>query len=143
MSKRMITVGALVVVAAVAAWWFFLRKEGLPEGFAAGNGRLEATDVYVATKYSGRVKEVLFDEGDTMQAGQVVARMDTDELEARLREAQAQVARARAQIGVAQSNRGYAVAQVAVREADRDYAQKQYARSQGLVPRGAVSAQEA
>jgi len=86
---------------------------------------------------------VLFDEGDTVQAGQVVARMDTEELEARLREAQAKIARARAQIGVAQSNRGYAVAQVAVREADRDYAQKQYARSQGLVPRGAVSAQEA
>ena len=66
MSKRMITVGVLILVAGVAAWWFFLRKEGLPEGFAAGNGRLEATDVYVATKYSGRVKEVLFDEGDTV-----------------------------------------------------------------------------
>src|SRR6187431_1159666 len=104
MSKRMIAVGALVIVAGIAAWWFFLRPKGLPEGFAAGNGRLEATDVYIATKYAGRVKEVLFDEGDTVQAGQVVARMDTDELEAQLKEAQAKVARARAQIGVAQSN---------------------------------------
>ena len=128
MSKRMITVGLLILVAGVAAWWFFLRKEGLPEGFAVGNGRLEATDVYVATKYPGRVKEVLFDEGDTVKAGQVVARMDTDELEAALREAQAKVAQARSRISIAQSNRGYAVSQVAVREADRDYAAKQYQR---------------
>ncbi len=143
MSKRMITVGVLVLVAGIAAWWLFLRPKGLPDGFAAGNGRLEATDVYIATKYAGRVKEVLFDEGDTVQAGQVVARMDTDELEAQLREAQARVVEAQARISVAQANRGYAIAQVAVREADQDYAQKQYARSQSLVPRGAVSGQEA
>ena len=35
----------------------------------------------------GRVKEVLVDEGATVEAGQVVARMDTEALEARLREA--------------------------------------------------------
>ena len=143
MSKRMIAVLLLAVVVGVAAWWFFLRKEGLPEGFAAGNGRLEATDIYIATKYAGRVREVLFDEGDTVQAGQIVARMDTDELDAQIKSAQAKVLEAQAQIAVAQANRAYASAQVSVKEADRDFAQKQYARSQGLVPKGAVSGQEA
>jgi HlyD family secretion protein len=143
MSKRMkwILVGAVVVTGAIVAW-MVLSKDELPPGFASGNGRLEATDIYVATKYPGRVKEILFDEGDTVEAGQVVARMDTDELEARLKSAQAKVGEAQAQIRVAQADRSYAVSQVAVKDADYTYREKDYARSQGLVTRGAVSEQE-
>ena len=144
MSKRMklILVAALVVVGAIVAW-MVLSKDELPEGFASGNGRLEATDIYVATKYAGRVKEVLADEGDTVEAGQVVARMDTEELEARLREAQAKIGEAQARIQVAQADRSYAVSQVAVKDADLKYREQEFARSQGLVTRGAVSAAEA
>jgi HlyD family secretion protein len=143
MSKRMkwILVGAVVVIGAIVAW-MVLSKDELPPGFASGNGRLEATDIYVATKYPGRVKEVLFDEGDTVEAGQVVARMDTDELEARLKSAQAKVGEAQAQIQVAQADRSYALSQVAVKDADYAYREKDYSRSQGLVTRGAVSEQE-
>jgi len=34
---------------------------------AGGNGRLEANEIYVATKYPGRIKEIMFDEGDTVE----------------------------------------------------------------------------
>ncbi|MBV9994323.1 MAG: HlyD family efflux transporter periplasmic adaptor subunit [Caulobacteraceae bacterium] len=126
---------AVLVVAGGAAAWFFLSKPALPKGFAGGNGRLEATQYYISTKYPGRIKDVLFDEGATVEAGQVVARMDTTALEAQLREAEAQ-------IKSAQDGRNVAEAQVAVKQAAFNYAQKQDARSRELVAKGAVSQQE-
>ena len=137
MSRRLI----LIVIAVVALGggvtaWLLLSKPALPKGFAGGNGRLEAQEIYVSTKYAGRIKEVLFDEGDTVEAGQVVARMDTEALEAQLREAEAQVRSA-------QDSRNVALSQVRVKQAAYDYAAKQYARSQELVGKGAVSQQEA
>jgi HlyD family secretion protein len=126
---------AVLVVGGIAAW-IFLSPRGLPHGFAGGNGRLEATEYFIATKYAGRIADVLVDEGDTVEAGQVVARMDTSALDAQLREAQAQAQ-------VAQDNENVALAQQDVKQANFDYAQKQYARSRQLVGTGAVSQQEA
>src|SRR3569832_827750 len=91
--NRMIIAGVLLVAGVAAAWILFSGSK-LPPGFAGGNGRLEANQVYVATKYAGRVLEVLFNEGDTVDAGQVVARMDTSALEAQLRQALAQITEA-------------------------------------------------
>jgi HlyD family secretion protein len=127
---------ALVVVVGGGAAWFILSKPKLAEGFAAGNGRLEATEIYVSTKYPGRIAEMMFNEGDTVEAGQVVARMDTTALEAQLREAQAQ-------IKAAQDSQRAAQAQVSAKAAETDFASKQFARSQALVGRGAVSQREA
>jgi HlyD family secretion protein len=136
-SKRSIffIVAAILVVGGLAAWWF-LSGPKLPRGFAAGNGRLEANEIYVATKYPGRVKDILFNEGDMVEAGQVVARMDTSALDAQLQQASAQITEA-------QDSRNVALAQVQVKQADYDYAGKQYQRSKQLVTRGAVSEQEA
>jgi HlyD family secretion protein len=61
----------------------------------SGNGRLEVKEINVATKFQGRIAEVLADEGDTVQDGQVVARMDPSSLEAQLRQAEAKVEEAR------------------------------------------------
>jgi HlyD family secretion protein len=137
MSKRtMYLIAAAVLVVGGVGAWFIFSKPGLPVGFAAGNGRLEATEYFVSTKYAGRVAEVLVDEGDTVNAGQVVARMDTSALDAQLREAEAQLL-------VSKDNKNVALAQVDVKQAAFDYANKQYMRSKDLVTRGAVSQQEA
>ena len=144
MSKRMkwILIAALVAVGGVVAW-MVLSKDDLPPGFASGNGRLEATDIYVATKYAGRVKEVLVNEGDTVEAGQVLAHMDVEELDAKIHAAEARVVEANARIAVAQADREHALAEVGVKDADYAYADKTYKRSQNLVKGGAVSEQEA
>jgi HlyD family secretion protein len=136
-SKRAVYIALLLASAAAAgAAWYIFSTPALPEGFAAGNGRLEATQIYVANKYPGRVTEILFNEGDTVEAGQVVARMDTSALNAQLNEALAQ-------IKAAQDSRNVSLAQVQVKQADYNYAAKQYARSRELVTRGAVSGEEA
>jgi HlyD family secretion protein len=137
MSKRRFytLVGLAVAALAVIAWVLFSIPD-VPPGFARGNGRLEANEVFIATKYPGRVFQVLVDEGDNVQAGQVVARMDTQALQAQLRQAEAQIREA-------ESNRTVAMAQIRVKEAEQTFAAQQYARSRDLVRRGAISGQEA
>jgi HlyD family secretion protein len=137
MSKRtlLIVVAILAVIGAGGAWYFLSRPK-LPAGLAAGNGRLEANMVYITAKYPGRLAEVLADEGDTVEAGQVLARIDTSALEAQLREAEAQIV-------AAQDTRKVAQTQIDARKADYEFAARQSKRSTSLIPAGAVSQREA
>ncbi len=91
---------AVVVVALGGAgwlWWQNSVASEVPEGIAFSNGRIEAERIEVATKLAGRVAEVAVDEGDWVEAGQIVARMETTELDAQLRAAKAAVVQARQQ----------------------------------------------
>jgi HlyD family secretion protein len=82
--------GTLVLLAGGAyVLWRSLQVEKLPSGFASGNGRIEATEVDVATKLPGRVEAVLAKEGDMVEAGQVLAQIDAAVLRAQLHEAEA------------------------------------------------------
>jgi HlyD family secretion protein. len=54
-----------------------LRPAGIPEGFAASNGRIEATEVDIATKIAGRIDTILVSEGQFVRQGEVLAKMDT------------------------------------------------------------------
>lgn len=82
-------VGLLVVLAA-AAWWL-LRPPGLPAGFASSNGRIEATEVDIASKIAGRIDTILVKEGQFVHQGEVLARMDTRVLNEQRLEAAAQI----------------------------------------------------
>jgi homoserine dehydrogenase len=61
-------VAPLAVIAAVGAAgsyaWRSLRGGETTSGLVSGNGRIEATEVDVATKLAGRVEEILVAEGD-------------------------------------------------------------------------------
>jgi len=78
-----------------AYFWTSPAKQPLPAGIIASNGRLEATEVDIAAKLPGRIEAVLVQEGDFVERGQVVARMDTSVLRAQLHEARAEASRAR------------------------------------------------
>jgi HlyD family secretion protein len=102
--KKTAIAGAVVLAAALAVLaWQHLQEPGLPEGIASGNGRLEATQVDITTKFAGRLAEVTVREGDDVASGQQLARMDVRELEAELHQAQAQVTQAQKQRSVAQA----------------------------------------
>lgn len=102
--KKTAIMGAVVVAAALAVpAWQYLQEPGLPEGIASGNGRLEATQVDITTKFAGRLAGVTVREGDDVASGQLLARMDVRELEAELHQAQAQVTQAQKQRSVAQA----------------------------------------
>jgi multidrug efflux pump subunit AcrA (membrane-fusion protein) len=78
MSRKVIIVAIVALaLAGGGAAWLILSKPALPPGFAGVNGRLEAKQVDIATKYPGRIKEVADDEGDTVDEGQIVATVET------------------------------------------------------------------
>jgi HlyD family secretion protein len=107
---------------AVRGW---LDDASLPEGFAVGNGRIEATEVDVATKLAGRLAEVRVQEGDRVEQGQVVAVLDTDALQAQQRQV-------RAELRQAEQERQHALAVVEQRESELDFARRDLDRLQRL-----------
>jgi HlyD family secretion protein len=141
---------AAAVLALLAyAGWQRLRPAGYGDGFIQGNGRIEATEIDIATKLPGRLEAVLVGEGDFVVAGQPLAQMQMQSLEAqhaeaqaRLTQAQSTVDSAEAQISLRESDRRAAQAVVAQREAELDAARRRYARSQTLARDGASSEQE-
>ena len=90
LQKRLTTVAILLAVVAIAGYgWVKLQNNGTPEGFVSGNGRIEATEIDLATQLGGRMSELLVDEGDFVDAGQLLARMQVHTLTAQLDEARA------------------------------------------------------
>ena len=70
------------------------------------SGRIEGDEVDLAFKFPGRVGEILVREGDSVKAGQVVARMAGEQEVVRLREAEARLAGAQARVQQARTQVG-------------------------------------
>lgn len=145
---RMLAIVGVVAVVALLIW-NELRPSGLGEGFASGNGRIEATEIDVATKLAGRVLEINVDEGDFVQPGQILARMDTEVLQAQLNQARAQVRQAenailtaQAMVAMRESEKTTAEAVVHQRRAELTAAQKRHQRTEILVGRNAMARQQ-
>ncbi len=140
----------LLVVAVIGlVLWSELRPSGLGDGFASGNGRIEATEIDIATKSPGRVLEILADEGDFVQPGQVLARMDTEVLQAQLNQARAQrrqsenaILTAQALVAQRESEKAAAESVVAQRQAELTAARKRHQRTATLVQRNAMPRQQ-
>lgn len=125
--------GAIAAISLVAAGSYlaWARQSGssLAPGFAMSNGRIEAERVDIATKYAGRLAQIFAKEGDVVHAGQVLGRMDTAEVEAQLREAEAAVKQGEQQ-------HLQAVALAAQRRSELTLASQELNRSQQLVGKG-------
>ena len=118
---------AALLAAAGFAWWN--GRDRLPDHLAVGNGRIEAEIVHVAAKYPGRVVEVRVQEGDRVEAGQVVALMDSRELKADL-------ARAEARVAQAFEDRAEAAAQIVEKRSLLRYADREFDRAVSLLRSG-------
>ena len=69
----------------------WLRGLTMPAGIVKAEGRIEATQVDVSSKYAGEVVDVAVQEGDKVAAGQVIARLSSPQLEAQLRNAESEL----------------------------------------------------
>ncbi|MFM0084877.1 HlyD family efflux transporter periplasmic adaptor subunit [Paraburkholderia sediminicola] len=151
-SNRKLTLAVAVLAVAAAATyyaWTVLHDAGPGAGFVSGNGRIEATEIDVATKLAGRVDSISVDEGDFVNAGQTLAKMQVTVLDAQFDEARAQQQQAvntaasiEAQVVQRQSDKVAAEAVVTQRESELDAAQRKLARSETLSREGASSMQE-
>ncbi|XUM23814.1 HlyD family secretion protein [Bradyrhizobium oligotrophicum S58] len=125
----------LVLLLAVGAaggggyvWWQRLHPP-LPVGISVSNGRIEADEIDIATKYAGRVAELRADIGDRVEAGQIVARMDTKELQQSLSKAQAQAEQAQHVVDQARAN-------LAQLQAQKTLAEQEMERTRSLLQSG-------
>lgn len=140
---------ALLLVLGAFLAWRQTRPAPAGAAFVSGNGRIEAIEIDIAAKQPGRIAEILVDEGDLVRAGQVVARMDLQELQAQRDEALARAQQARDNVGAAmaqlamrRSDAAAAQAQIVQRQAELDAAERRLARSTALAASGAAAIQE-
>lgn len=134
---RIALVLAIGGAASVAAWqwWNAARKSALPTGIVSGNGRIESVQVDVAAKYGGRIKEIFVREGDLVDASQVVARMDTSEMEAELEKDRAKLAENQEAVSEVK-------AEIAKCESELKLAEQEFARSRNLYKRQVIAREE-
>jgi HlyD family secretion protein len=103
MKKRLILI--LLIVGVGAAVFYNLRGNSRgSENRIVVSGNIELTEVNIAFKTAGRLIERNVDEGDTIKKGQVLARLDRDQLVAQRDRETASLASAEAQLAQAQTS---------------------------------------
>jgi HlyD family secretion protein len=142
--RRLITIALILIVAGAGGFWAYQRFFAGAEGdgpevqtTAARRGTIvslvNATgsilpegQVALTFKGAGRVAEVLVREGQHVEAGDLLARLDTEELD--LSAQQAEISLGIAQARLAQAQRGVAAYEIAAAQAALDSAQAAYKR---------------
>jgi HlyD family secretion protein len=112
-SKTLFTIAAMLCIAAI--WFFFIRdghddavsfrtaavERGPITGAVSTSGTLNAVvTVQVGSQVSGQVRKLMADFNSEVQAGQVIARIDPETFEAKVRQARAELEVARANINI-------------------------------------------
>jgi len=109
--------------------WWQRAHPPLPLGISMSNGRIEADEIDIATKYAGRVAELSAEIGDMVTPGQVVARMDTRDLQQSLSKAEALGAQAQHVIDESRAN-------LAQLQTQKTLAEQEMERTRGLLKNG-------
>lgn len=96
MKRRMLIVIAALVVLATAGWFLYQQFAGARQDKLILHGNVDIRQVNLGFRVSGRLKEMRREEGDTVQAGDVIALLDDGPYQDQVHLAEAQVAQAQA-----------------------------------------------
>jgi len=135
----------LLAILAVAIYWVkfspvavetYQVTRGPIVGVVMGTGTLDAKiKAVISSKISGRIEEVIVDQGDKVVAGQLLVKLDDEQLVQQVKIARASVETARSGVGRAKSDLEFATAVLAM-------AQKNHDRHKILLPQNATSQAE-
>lgn len=149
MRRVLVSVGLLVLIAFAAGsiWWW---TRGASDAPLELYGNVDLRQVDLAFNNSQRIAEVAVQEGDRVEKGQVIARLDTSRLEPQVAGAEADVAAQREVVerlhnGSRPEEIEQAKANLRAAQADAAYARRQYERLKLLAEQsagGAVSRQD-
>jgi HlyD family secretion protein len=147
MKKRVIPVLILAIAVAAVAWWWFRARGQENTGQLKLYGNVDIREVNLGFRISGRLVQVRFDEGDAVEEGAEVARLDAEPYRLQVEEAEAQLAAAKARAALLEA--GYrtqevtqARAVVREREVTFENADRVYRRQQELLSSRSVSVQD-
>ena len=142
--KLVLTAGCItaVLVLVGGGWWYTASAK-----VSTDDARIKSSIVNVSTKVPGQLEELAVREGDRVEAGQVIARIDSQALTIQAEQAAANLAAAQAKLASLEAgSRPQQVAQaqaaVAQAEAALENARRDYERTATLYEDGALSAQQ-
>lgn len=147
MKKRArILILVLIIVSVAGGYTIYSKKQINPNQIKV-SGNIETTTVGVGFKISGHVAQRMVDEGESVKKGQLIASLETTDLELGVANAKAQVLATQAtlsQLTNGSRPQDVSAAQAASRsaEADKQNAAAEYQRMQQLFADSAVSAQD-
>ena len=147
---------ALTLLPAGALWWFQRDAAGevqyrtakiergpLSATVSASGTVNPVTQVSVGTQVSGQIKELYVDFNSEVKAGQLIAQIDPETFEYRVRSAQADADAAQAAVLTAQANAAASRAAVSRVQTDLAEAQRDFERKKMLVDRQFIAQSEA
>lgn len=145
----------LLLVAGGAGIRYWSQKNGAPQyrttkiekgtitASVAASGTLNpVVSVQVGSQVSGQLKEILVDFNSDVKEGQLIARIDPETFEYKVRQAQADLDAARAQVQTQQANIAAQRSEVARNEINALDAKLDFERKQQLVDKGFISTAE-
>ena len=156
MRKIYLALGVVVLaLMGGGAWWWWsgsteavqyrtgkIERGGLTAAVAATGAVSPVSQVTVGTQVSGQIKDILVDFNSEVKAGQLIAVIDPETFEYRLRSAQADVDAARATVLTAQANVAASRAQVSSAKTDLTEARRTHERNLMLVGKGFIAQSE-
>ena len=158
MKKSYSVVGALLVALVAGAGWWWSERNGadavqyrtakiergnLQATVSASGAVNPVTQVSVGTQVSGQIKDLYVDFNSEVKAGQLIAVIDPETFEYRVRSAQADVDAARAAVLSAQANASASRASVSRAQVDLMEAQRDLERKLSLVEKQFIAQSEA
>jgi len=144
--KKILPIVLLLAALAGGGWYYYDKVRTSREPLQL-HGNVDIRGVDLGFRVGGRVSEVLKDEGDSVKAGEVLARIDREPYERALEQSKAALASAEAQAALKRA--GYrpeeveqARASLAEAQVTADNANRAYERQAALVKESGVSRQE-
>jgi HlyD family secretion protein len=145
--KNKIRIILVIVIIVTVGWWITGRLTRDKIGNLVLHGNVDIRDVHLGFRVGGRLAEVLKDEGDTVNPGDALARLDDGPYRRELEESRGRVQSAQAHLDLLQAgNRPQEIAQAKALAGEREVtlanAERIYKRQEELFATRAVSQQE-
>jgi membrane fusion protein YbhG len=145
--KKIVGVVLLIVIVAALGSWITSKLHHEKTGKLVLHGNVDIRDVHLGFRVGGRLAEVLKDEGDPVNLGDVLARLDDGPYRRELEESRGRVQSAQAHLDLLQAgNRPQEIAQAKAATSEREVtlanAERIYKRQEELFATRAVSQQE-
>jgi HlyD family secretion protein len=147
MKKRIPILILVLVLAAAGVWYARAKLRRSDDGVLQLHGNVDIREVNLGFRVPGRLREVLCDEGDSVQAGETLARLDDEPNHREVEESRGQVAALRARLALLEAgNRPQEIAQARAQLHEREVtaanAERLYKRQEELFANKTVSVQE-
>ncbi|MBI5124452.1 MAG: hypothetical protein HZA72_03440, partial [Candidatus Omnitrophica bacterium] len=87
--NRFVIIGAILLLAIISGAGFIIFEMTRNNKEIKVSGNIEGNDVRISFRVGGQILNLLADEGSDLRIGQIVARLNTDELSKLAKEAEA------------------------------------------------------